>query len=390
MGLAAFAVGGLEPTRHETPATAGEVAECVRLADAKGDAVIAFGGRTDLEAGNAPRRYDVALDLRRLDAVVEHEAGDLTATVGAGTRLASLAARLAASGQMWPVEVPRPELATVGGVLAGATAGPSRLRYAHPRDWTLGVRAVLGDGTLTKAGGKVVKNVSGYDLTRFYSGSRGTLCVIVEASLKLWPVPEAERVLVSRFDDVREAQNTLALLRSEGVDLDAAASLDRAAAAYVGEERALAIARVRGANAVVARLVDRVSRAIGGCEEARPGLLADAADVPLRAAIALRLTAPESRMRDALGGAGDGVLRFDGSGIAFLVRERADASWVQEQRIRVEALEGSAILQRAPASLRAQVDTWGTPALPLDLARRIKAALDPRGTLSPGRFVGGI
>ena len=103
--------------------------------------------------------------------------------------------------------------------------------------------------------------------------------------------------LVSRFDDVREAQSALALLRREGVDLDAAASLDRAAAAYVGEERALAITRVRGANAVVARLVDRVSRAIGGCEEARPGLLADVADVPLRAAIALRLTAPESRMQ---------------------------------------------------------------------------------------------
>ncbi len=390
MGLAEHAVNGVTPSRAARPTTVDEVAAVVREANAASEAVIPCGGGTRLDCGNPPRRYDVALDLRAFEGIVEHEPADLTATVRAGTTLASLAARLAAHGQMWPVEVARPEVATVGGVLAGAAPGPSRLRYAHPRDWTLGVRAVLGEGTLTKAGGKVVKNVSGYDLSRFYAGSYGTLCVLVEASLKLWPLPEAERTLLARFADIRDAWTALASLRRDGLALDAAASLDRAAAAYLGEDTALALVRLRGVPPVVARLADRVCAALGRADDARPGILAEVADVPFRAGVALRLTAPESRMREALADGDDGVLRYDGSGIAFLVQEHADATWLQERRSRVERLEGSAILERAPASLRAKVDAWGAPAIPLELARRVKVALDPRGALSPGRFVGGI
>lgn len=388
-----YAVNGVSPARHLVPASAEAVAAIVREANEGGEAVIPFGGRTALEAGNPPRRYDVALDLTALDGVVEHEPGDLTATVRAGARLAWLATQLAAHGQMWPpAEVSRPALATVGGVLAGAAAGPSRLRYAHPRDWVLGVRAVLGDGTLTRAGGKVVKNVSGYDLTRFYAGSYGSLCVIVEASLKLWPLAESERVIVARFADLREAGQALAALRADHVELDAAVSLDRAAARYIGEDAALAVVRLRGAAAVVERLADRVARALaaGRPEPAGTAFLAVVVDVPQRATVTLRVVAPESRMAQALADVGEGVLRYDGTGLAFLVRERADAAWLHACRARAETLEGSAILERAPATLRTEVDTWGSCAIPLDLARRIKSALDPRGTLSPGRFAGGL
>jgi glycolate oxidase FAD binding subunit len=389
VGLAAYAVNGIAPTRHVAPATPEAVSAAVADADAKGQAVVPFAGRTRLEVGNPPARYDLALDLGSLAGIVEHEPGDLTATVLAGTTLADLARRLGTHGQMWPVEAARPERATLGGVLAGAAPGPSRLRYGHPRDWTIGASVVLGDGSVVKAGGKVVKNVTGYDLTRLYAGSYGSLGVLVSANLKLWPLPDVERSIVARFDDVADAWDALAGLRRDAVDLDAAVSLDRPASAYVGEDAALAIVRLRGSRAAVARRSDVVARALaaGRPEEAREGLLAEAVDVAMRAAVALRLAVPERHMRETLAGA-SGVLRFDGAGTTVLVRETADASWVRQWRSRAEASEGSAILERAPSLLRAHVDTWGQPVVAHALAARIKAALDPRGTLSPGRMAG--
>ena len=391
MGLATYAVNGAAPSRHVAPTSVDAVVAAVREADDVGQAVVCFGGRTRLEVGNTPARYDVALDLGALSGIVEHEAGDLTATVLAGTTVGDLARTLADKGQMWPVEVARPRSATVGGIIAGAAPGPSRLRYAHPRDWVLGIRAVRGDGTLTKACGKVVKNVTGYDLTRLYAGTYGSLCVIVEANLKLWPLPDSERTLLSRFDDIAAAWDAIEALRREGVELDAVVTADRAAASYVGEIGALALLRLRGARPVVARLVDAVSRGLTGCDpdDARPGLLEELVDVPFRAGVGLRLAAPESRMREVLQGA-VGIVRFDGAGTAFLVREKADETWVTRWRDAAETREGSAILERAPLSLRQRVDTWGTPILPRTLAARIKAALDPRGTLAPGRMAGGL
>ena len=391
MGLAAYAVNGRTPSRRVAPLSAAEVASVVREANERHEAIVCFGGRTRLEVGNAPSRYDVALDLSSLAGIVEHEAGDLTATVRAGTTLADLARALQGVGQLWPVEVARPQLATVGGVLAGAAPGPSRLRHGHPRDWTLGASVVLGDGTPAKAGGKVVKNVTGYDLTRLYAGSYGTLCVLVEANLKLWPLPDAERILLGRFDDIATAWDALDSARRDGVGFDAMVTLDRAAASYVGEESALALVRVRGARPVVSRLVDAASRALGPghTSDARPGLFAEVIDVPQRAGVALRLAVPESRMREALAGA-SGILRYDGAGTASLVREDAAAHWVDEWRARAESREGSAILERAPSLLRREVDAWGHPVLPLALSSRIKAALDPHNTLAPGRMPGGF
>ncbi len=373
---------GVEPARTIRATSVDDVLATVRAANERGEGLVPFGGATRLEVGNAPRRYDVALDLSALAGVVEHEAADLTATVRAGTAVGSLAEHLARHGQMWPpAEVGDAERATVGGVLAGAAAGPSRLAYFHPRDWTVGVRAVTGDGTLTRAGGKVVKNVTAYDLTRFYTGSYGTLCVLVEASLKLWPLPEAERTLVARFARFADAEAALDALRADRVALDAAVARD---------EPSLAGVRVRGTARAVARLVDRVARALRGAEEVAPAFWREVADAPHRALVVLRVTAPESRIRAALDGASPGVLHYHGTGIAFLLRERATVDWVRERRADAEAREGSCVIERAPADLKHAVDAWGAPALPLELARRIKAALDPNGVLSPGRYAGGL
>lgn len=393
MGLSEFAIGGRAPARQARPRSPEELAALVREADAAHEAVVAFGGRTRIEVGNAPARYDIALDLRDLVGIVKHEPGDLTATVRAGTTLAALSRELARHGQMWPpAEAGRPDTATVGGTLGGATAGPSRLRYGHPRDWLVGVRAVLGDGALVRAGGSVVKNVTGYDLSRLYVGSYGTLAALAEVSLKLWPLPETERTLVASWKTWRDAEEAADELHRRALAIDAAALLDHGAATYLGEEEALLAVRVRGSAAAVERVTADVARVLGAArsDERDPGLWRQIADVPHRAAVALRVTAPESRLREALRDAGAGILRYPGTGIAFLVRERADAEWIAACRAAAEAVEGSCVIERAPLAVRAGLDAWGRPALPSELARRLKAAFDPRGTLSPGRMAGGI
>lgn len=391
--LTEYAIGGRVPARTVAARDADAVVAAVLDANARAEAVIPFGGRTRIEVGNAPARYDVALDLRCLGGIVEHEPADLTATVRSGTTVGDLGAHLARHGQMWPpAEVARPGLATVGGVLASAAPGPYRLRYAHPRDWLVGLRAVLGDGRLVQSGGKVVKNVTGYDLTRTLCGTYGTLAVVVEASLKLWPVPEAERTLVGRFSDARAAATALDELRRAGVLVDAAVLLDRDGAAFLGEDKALAAVRLRGPRAAVERLASHVARALrqGHPEDAPARTWEGVADVPLRAEVALRVGAPEVRIDQLLGEAGPGVLRYHGAGIAYLVRESADAAWIRALRERIERAEGSLVMERAPRAARAAVEAWGAPAMPHELMRRIKAALDPNAVLSPGRFAGGI
>lgn len=378
-----LAIDGREPGRVVRATSVDDVVTTVRAANERGEGVVPFGGATRLEAGNAPRRYDVALELSGLAGIVEHEPADLTATVRAGTTLATLRAHLARHGQAWPVEVGLPERATVGGVLAGAAAGPSRLAYFHPRDWVLGVRAVLGDGTLTRAGGKVVKNVTAYDLTRFYAGSYGTLCVLVEVSLKLWPLPEAERTLRARFPALDAAEDALASLRRGRLALDAAVVRDDTTGAT-------AAVRLRGASRSIGRLVDRARLALPRAEEAPASFWQDLADAPHHATVALRLTLPESALVGALRRATPGVLHYHGTGIAFLLRDEASVDWVRERRAEAEAAEGSCVVERAPLAIKHELDAWGTPALPLELARRIKAALDPNEVLSPGRFAGGI
>lgn len=390
--VATYAIDELAPRRVASARSIAEVVAVLHEANESGEAVVPVGGATRLAVGNAPRRYDVALDVSALAGIVEHEPGDLTATVRAGTTLASLGAHLARHGQMWPVEVGLPERATVGGVLAGAAAGPSRLVYFHPRDWVVGVGAVLGDGTLTKAGGKVVKNVTGYDLTRFYAGSYGTLCVLVEASLKLWPLPEAERTLLAPCARLEDGVAALDELRRERVALDAAALLDRDAGMVAGLSDApchVAV-RLRGTRRAVDRLAEQLARALPATAEAPATPWGEIAAAPQRASVVLRLTAPQGRIAPLLRRAGPGVLYYHGTGIAFLLRDAVTAAWVRERRAEAEAAEGSLVVERAPAALKAEVDAWGAPALPLDLARRIKDALDPRGVLSPGRFAGGL
>ena len=193
---ARYALGGVAPRWAIKPSSVEEAAEALRAASRDGFQILPWGGGTRLGRSAPTGGYDVALDLTGLDRILEYVPEDFTLTAQCGATLASLRAALAARGQELPLESPHAARATLGGTLAVNGSGPRRLRFGSPSDRLLGARFVLGDGTPARSGGKVVKNVAGLAVHRLLCGSRGRLAVILEASLKLAPVPERRVTLV--------------------------------------------------------------------------------------------------------------------------------------------------------------------------------------------------
>lgn len=183
-------IDGFGPLPVRRPASVAEVCELVREARAAGQGVYPVGGRTTLDLGNVPTKPGIAVDTRSLNAVVEHAARDMTITVQAGVTLTELAKVLAAENQWLPIDVPNAEQATLGGAIAANISGPRRLGHGTFRDYILGIRFVTDDGVEVKGGGRVVKNVAGYDLMKLHTGALGTLGVITQVTLKVKPKPE--------------------------------------------------------------------------------------------------------------------------------------------------------------------------------------------------------
>ena len=374
---------GLSPQRTVRAERVEDVVEAIRAANAAREGVVLRSGGTRLSIGDAPDRYDVSLDLSGLAGVVEYEPDDLVITVRAGTTLSELGAILAEHGQRWPVEAGLPERATVGGTIASAATGPSRLRYFHPRDWTLGVRAVLGDGTLTRAGGHVVKNVTGYDLTKLYAGSFGTLCAITEVSLKLLAIPP--RVLTLRMEapTLDYAYLETGALIERGLPLDALAILHGPPAGAFGITTWTGIwVRLAGTPRVVERLRAEITATSPFVEEEQdvwPRLAA----LPLEAETSIRLSFPAGSVEPHPGP--DGGLVYPGVSTMHVFGTAGPAE-LRELRLLLEANGGAVVIERGPAELRRAVGTWGTPRTPEAIARSLKARFDPNGVLSPGRF----
>ncbi|MCC6651302.1 MAG: FAD-binding protein [Candidatus Eisenbacteria bacterium] len=200
MDLTRYAMGGIAPAAAACPADNAAAAEAMRACAAAGEALLPWGGGVALAHESAPGRYDRALDLRAMNGMLTYEPDDFTLTAQCGITVAALRETLAARGQELPIEAAHADRATLGGVLAANASGARRLRFGAPRDRILGARFVTGDGTLARTGGRVVKNVAGHAVHRLLVGSRGGLGVLLEASLKLLPLPPARAALVHGAD----------------------------------------------------------------------------------------------------------------------------------------------------------------------------------------------
>jgi glycolate oxidase FAD binding subunit len=405
-GGAADAVDGLVPACVVRPGSAAEVAACVGAAAAAGASLVAtgLGGHTAL--GAPPRRLDVLLRLDRLDRIVDHQPGDMTVTVEAGCPLPALEAALARDGQWLPLDPPRPEATTAGGAIAANLCGPLRASQGTVRDLLLGLVVAGGDGALVRSGGRVVKNVAGYDLSKLHVGALGTVGIVVEATFKVRPRPACEAaVIVPCAGAALAAEAALAAMGGavpplwlEVAGPGVLAETDGAAVAVgfggVAEEVRAGAGAVRGIAGTRGR--DAVEVADGAALRARLGAFPAApAAAVLRAAtlpaeVGRVLEAAEAAAAGAgarvrcLAHAAAGVVRVavaDAAGVAPLVRALRPA---------LEAGGGSLVVERASADAKRGLDVWGDVGPGLPLMRALKAAFDPAAVLAPGRFVGGL
>jgi glycolate oxidase FAD binding subunit len=384
VGLDAHAVDGITPRDVVRATSEAEVVDTIRGANERREAIVVTAGATRLGIGDPPTRYDLALDLSAMRGIVEYEPGDLVATVRAGTTLAELALALAPHGQRWPVEAGRPDRATVGGTLASAAGGPSRLRYFHPRDWVIGARVVLGDGTPVRSGGRVVKNATGYDLSRLWSGTFGTLAAIVELTLKLTALPERTISLVAEVD-LAAALAAAKDLQATGLPLDALAIVTGEAVGELGVRGdAALLVRVTGPAAGVRRLGRTIQERVR-CRDVASEVWDRVAALPLEAKWTARLAWPAAT-RPQLEFAGYGAVIYPANSTAYLLRS-IDRGTFRRARATLEAAGGLAVLERASAEYKRDVGgAWGAPRVPLGVARALKERFDPRAVLAPGRM----
>jgi glycolate oxidase FAD binding subunit len=387
-------VDGVPAGRVERPTGTDQVAEVLRAAAADGRSVVPRGAGTKLTWGRPPRSADVLLDLSGLTGVVEHAAGDLIVTARAGTTLADLQREVAAAGQRLALDT-TVRGATLGGSLAANTSGPRRLFAGTLRDLLIGVTLVRADGVVARSGGKVVKNVAGYDLGKLLVGSFGTLAVVTEATFRLHPLPAESRWITATAPTAQDAGRlTQAVLHSQVVP----AALD--VAETTSGEWAVTVL-LEGRPDGVSGRADAVAALLPGATAAETAPHGwgdypwDAEAVGDDRATALKLTFRLSGLPDVLAAAGGLGLRGSaGVGVAYAAvppttEPAAVAATLARVREVCTAHGGSAVVLDAPAAVKAAVDVWG-PVGGLELMRRVKDEFDPEHRLAPGRFVGGI
>jgi glycolate oxidase FAD binding subunit len=396
-----YVVDGAAPQLAQRPRTREDVATLLASAAAAGLGVTPQGGRTALALGRPLDRYEVALDMRGLDRIVAYEPRDLTVTAEAGVALSELQARLAEHGQYLPVDPPPDERVTVGGLLATARPGAWRGHLPTARDLVLGMQVVLPDGTFARSGGRVVKNVSGYDLHRLHTGALGSLGVIIEASFKLAPLPRATRSLAVRCASLEGAAGLAFALRDAVLPARALSVLAPEAAVEAGlPDAAHALVELAGYEAAIEASAKQVaslaSDARAGVEEAPPGLWerlrALAGDGgAIRGEVVLRLGVPATALGATIEAArelGATVWGHLAAGSVLVRAPALEARAVGALRDRAEALRGFLVIESGPPGLRSAVDPLG--AGERELVRALKQQFDPGGTLNPGRWEAGL
>lgn len=413
-----YILHNLAPAAVAAPSSADELAETLRDAAAAGRAVVPWGGGTRQHIGGPPARYDLALSTRRLDRVVAYHPADLVISVEAGATLGAVQAELARHGQWLPWDPPLPGRATVGGLLASGAAGPLRLGFGAPRDWTLGMAVALGDGRVVKSGGRVVKNVAGYDAHKLHIGALGSLGVIVEATFKVQPLPDQRRTLLAAFTNAYLPGKAIAALRAAPLEPIALIALNQPGEAALpalhpflaGQPRHIVVvAHFAGTAAAVGRQLREAARRCvevgartielrdeddGPLWEAIAGFTSPAADgsLLLRAAVPAADITPAAALAENVAfrrGWRPAQLGVGGPGLLFSRWPVAGAAPAElaaalaELRAGLALHGGYAVVEEAPPALG--LDRWGPPPEGAPIMRALREAWDPGGILNPGR-----
>ncbi len=430
--IAPYQIDGKSPTAVVRPDSSEEVVEIVKFAAREKLAIVSAGARTKLGIGMPPRQYDIALDMTRMNRIVAYDPGDLTLSVEPGIRLHKIASALAEHRQFLPLAVPFANRATAGGTIASGVDSPLRQIYGTARDFVLGMEFVTGDGIAAKSGGRVVKNVTGYDIHKMMIGALGSLGVITRINFRTFPLPRATRTCIATFRgptsacDLRHAI-AKSVLRPQTAEILAAAGnstaeLGRRAAvsfennrwsvvvSFVGDEQVLD--RDRRELEALARGVDRSALESFTELRAEPAENVSRYIADLPAAILEHLPHAAifkiSGLPADLAGLAGGIrsialpwlVMMRGLGLTYLAllppdRSEGSLRLLKQECARILSLSGKApwgrcVLLWCPTELKSEINVWGAPAGDFSLMQKLKSVFDPSGILSPGRFMGGI
>ena len=452
--LAAHAVDGVVPVAVVAPDSVESLSATVKMASEQGYTVIPRGGGTKMDFGHPPSRADIVVSLARMNRIVSHEPADQTATAEAGITMAGLQAGLGEKGQYLPLDPPHGDAGTLGGVLATNASGVLRTSFGTARDMVIGVRVVQADGTIVKSGGRVVKNVAGYDLNKLYIGSLGTLGILAEVNLKLQPLPAAGRMIIGSMPDISAAAECAFRVMDSEIMPSFLELVDPVTCALLGGEHSNAD-RGNGAGEGGAQRGDgrhgndrtapgfpliagmfgpdeTVDWQIGECERllretGTTGVTCLDGDAYRQALEAMRafpagrlvprgmqsgmtcrasVTPDEVEALYRLAGercgrlsVGCGMLSHFASGhVAFVFYGERPFQEAEFDGLAglIEALRaaseqhGAFVVEHAPVALKERVGAWGSARGNRHLMEMLKYRFDPKGTLNPGRFVDGI
>jgi len=396
------AIEGVQPALVVEPGSVEEISGVMKLAAREGLAVSPRGGGTKTHLGDAPRQLDLIVSTTRMNEIMEHTPGDQIFRAEAGVRLEDLQERISESDQMLALDPPESG-ATLGGIIAANSSGPRRYKYGTVRDLIIGITVVLHDGTVAKAGSKVVKNVAGYDLSKLFTGSLGTLGIIATANFRLHPLPKASRTVAVEVESPQQAQEATQSIVHSQVEATAIELH------YAEDEKLLTVllesipggmdAKVETASFLLKQFGE--VRTLSEEEEDHLGPLTPPA---VADEIVLKLGAPPAELGSVLesalgaaerrGLAHPRITGHAGTGVTFIgfsgEDEDAAVGFVGEMREIQTRKSGNVTLQRAPLTLKQRVSTWDNGGDYLGLVRRVKEKFDPRGGMNPGRYLGGL
>jgi len=426
--LDAYAIGGMIPSTAIRAESVEQIAEIMKFAVAEKLAIVVCAARTKLDIGAPPRQYDLALDLTRLDRVVAYDPGDMTLSVEPGIPLHRIQSALTEHRQFLPLVVPFMDRATAAGTIASGIDSPLRQFYGTARDYVLGIEFVTGDGAAVKSGGRVVKNVSGYDIHKLMIGALGTLGVLTRINFRTFPLPAATRAIVATFGDAARAvalRHALAgsplrplvleIVSPRAAELLGGKSLASnddwsVVASFAGTPTAL-----ERCERDVRKMAEQNGAAAFTSSDDEPSLAAPdrtsefpaAALASSAAATILKLSVLPTKMQAMLDAAakavdaaqmqwaatarGVGTIYF-----ALLPSERNEDALARVSRAtneifgRCAALDGNATIPWCPAEWKSALPIWGPERSDLGPMRALKKVFDPHGVFSPGRFMGGI
>ncbi len=438
--LAAYGIDGAAPAAAVKPGSRDEVSEIVRFCAAEKLAIVACGARSKLSMGAPPIRYDVALDLTRLDHIVAYDPSDLTLSVEPGVPLQRLAGVLAGHRQFLPLAVPFLGCATAGGTIAAGVHSPLRQAYGTARDFLLGVEFITGDGSLVKSGGLVVKNVAGYDLHKLMIGAMGTLGVITKLNFRTFPSPGATRVFIASAASAenaldlrgRIARSPLRLLTMDILSPGAVEILSSPIAARfepgpapadrIPHEKWAFCATFSGAGAVLDRYQRELQQIAGqgGCQDceicgdeknpASFGRVREFIPIALESSAAtmiLRVSVLPAKLNELLVSVSSAAKIYavrsaamaGGLGVCYVALVPNARDEDSQQKVQKAAghivnatvqLGGNATIPWASAEWKSSLKVWGPDRIDFEQMRKLKNVFDPAGILSPGRFAGGI